>query len=175
MPVRSTFCGVVRASSRTFASADALAAASHPSTSSDASASAIPAACISASDSANSRPFSIAVMMKLVVLLTTPLKPEIRTAGSVSRTMLKMGIPSITAPSNRNARSAVRASSASSAYANAAGPLLAVMTCAPARSPARTWSIAGWPAAMSSTVVSTTTSGRVLPAARAASASCSIN
>ena len=109
MPVRSTSRGVMVAPSSTLASAAALAAASHPSTSSEASASAMPAACISASASANACPPSIAVMMKLVVLLTTPEKPEICTAGSVSRTRLKIGIPSITAPSNRNRRPAARA------------------------------------------------------------------
>ena len=51
----------------------------------------------------------------MVVLLTTPRKPVIATAGSVSRTRLKIGMPSMTAPSNRKrrpARSAARASAA---------------------------------------------------------------
>ena len=52
----------------------------------------------------NAWPCSIAVSMKLVVLLTTPRKPVMATAGSVSRTRLKMGMPSMTAPSNRKRR-----------------------------------------------------------------------
>ncbi len=95
--------------------------------------------------------------MKFVVLFKTPRKPRIDTAGSVSCTRLKIGSPSITAPSNRNARPAEAASSLSARYANATGPLLAVMTWAPAANPARTWAVAGSPDRMSRVVVSTIT------------------
>ena len=69
--------------------------------------------------------------MWLVVLLTTPRKPTIDTAGSVSRTRLKIGMPSMTAPSKKKARCLRAARSSSSRAANAAGPLLAETTWAP--------------------------------------------
>ena len=66
--------------------------------------------------------------MKLHVVLMTPRKPSIVIAGIVSRTRLKTGTPSITAPSKKNTRSTDSASASSSWYANATGPLLAVTT-----------------------------------------------
>ena len=76
--------------------------------------------------------------MWFVVLFTTPRNPSILTAGIVSRTRLNTGIPSITAPSNRKDAWQRAASVASSWYANATGPLLAVTTWQPASSASRT-------------------------------------
>ncbi len=63
MPVRSIVRGVTAPRISTLTSAAVFAAASQPSTSNDGSASAMPAACISASASSKVRPASIAVRM----------------------------------------------------------------------------------------------------------------
>ena len=83
-----------------------------------------PCACIRASAGANASPSSSAVRMWLVVLLTTPRKPGCRPRGSVSRTRLKTGTPSITAPSNRNETPAAAASSRSACVGKRHRPLV---------------------------------------------------
>ena len=128
------------APSRTLASAAVFAAASQPSTSSDASASAMPRACISASASSNRWPCSIAVRMKFVVLLTTPRKPRMRTAGqrlahqvedrhAVHHRAFEQEAAVRRAPPRAPARG----------RRTPTGPLFAVMTCAPPASAARMW------------------------------------
>ena len=58
------------------------------------------------------------------MLLTTPRKPRTVTAGIVSRTRLKIGTPSMTAPSNRNDTPAARASSVERAIREGDRPLV---------------------------------------------------
>jgi hypothetical protein len=71
--------------------------------------------------------------MKFVVLLTMPRKPRIFTAGIVSRTRLKTGTPSITAPSNSQRDRRARLPGAVKRRRTQPVPCLRWITCAFAR------------------------------------------
>ena len=71
--------------------------------------------CASAMPSAIDLPSRMAAITTFVVEFSTPVNPWIFKPGSVFRTMLKIGAPSITVASKRNSTPAARASSRSAA------------------------------------------------------------
>ena len=86
----------------TLASAAVFAAASQPSTSSDGSASATPAACMRAERGVERLAAFHRRQQVVRRAVDDAAKTADRDAGIVSRTRLKIGMPSITAPSKRN-------------------------------------------------------------------------
>ena len=91
---------------------------------------------------------------EFVVLFTTPRNPRIAIAGIVSRTRLKIGTPSMTAPSNRNDTPAARRPIAEPAIRERRRTLVRGYGMTPGVDRSFDVAMAGWPSAIAGVVVS---------------------